>query len=119
MQFNSKITAVFGTYNQFGELASTSESIIKCNILERVRDIAKRGDTPSKLSSLSQFAKDYSLKIITRHREFAPFVQFMSDQTLSFRYGDVLFDVVRIEPIFSFSGKPKYYEISLKEIDGV
>ncbi len=106
MQFNNKIFLVSNELNEFGESTSGSEIDIKCTILEYALKREK--------DSASDF-KRMVLTVMIPAKSFFPYTEILTDEQATYKYNNKPFIVSEIDVIRSGSGKPKYYELKLKE----
>jgi hypothetical protein len=107
MQFNNKITIrIADAYDDYGEPNSHTSHVIKCAILNQV-----------KLNQVEEKKKrnQYDMVIICTARTYSPYSDLFEDSTLEFLYGEKIYEPAKITQISNFSGKPKYYEIGLKQ----
>jgi hypothetical protein len=107
MQFNNKITIrIADAFDDYGEPNSYTSHVIKCAILNHVK--FNRAEEKKKRNQ-------YDIVIICTARTYEPYSQLFEDSTLEFLYGDKIYEPAKINQISNFSGKPKYYEIGLKQ----
>lgn len=106
MQFKSKITAVYNIYNGFGEEVETQRTQLKCAVVKRNKHIKQ---------TIKQRYRDYDMSIITAYRLFKPYVDLLSDDSLTFIYSGTEYKPEFISEINNSNGVTKFIEIKLKE----
>lgn len=108
MQFNNRITLVTNTYDDFGDPVDASTDSVKCALLSKAR-VTKKDDTGER--------KFLTMEIMVPHKGFAPYNQLGNSENLMFRDGAVDFETTDVTVINSFAGKPKFYQIKLREVN--
>jgi hypothetical protein len=106
MQFNSKITIVSNTYNEFGEVQAGSGTEIKCAVL----DYSKTRRTEEKASN-----KHYDLIVMVPYKAFSPYTDIVTDNAITVTYDGKRYEPMKISTIKSSSGKTKFVEIAMRE----
>jgi hypothetical protein len=105
MQFNNKITIrIADAYDDYGEPSSYVEHEIKCAVLDHVK-INQTGEKKKR--------NQFDMVIICTARTYSPYSELFEDSTLEFLYGANIYETGKIRRINNFSGKAKFYEISL------
>ena len=94
-------------YDDYGQVAETSSSSFKCCVLEEIRTQKKEAKGRR---------NQYDVKILVNARTYAPYSAMFEDNDARCVYNGIVYEIIINNQINSFSGKPRYYEISLKKV---
>ena len=108
MQYKSKMTLQCVTeFNDLGEPKTTEDKEFKCCVLKE-----------EKVNKQAQNKKrnQYDMEILVSAKTYEPYNKFFKDNDARCLYDGKTYEIIVVSQINNFSGKPKYFQISLKQV---
>jgi len=107
MRLANKVLIVYNDYNEYGEEMEINKISMKCLIVEY-----KKHNSLASTDAGINFHKTYDLEIVTGKKNFSPYSDLFSNESITIEYDGREFMPVVISELHDMNGKIKQYVIS-------
>ena len=109
MQYNHRVTIRFvDEFDDYGQPNSTTDKTMRCCILDEnitnVKGSAKRKN-------------QFDMTFLVSAKTYSPYSELFNDNTIQVIRSGRTYEIKLVKQINGFSGKPKYYQIWLNQVN--
>ena len=109
MQYNHSVNIQYvNTFDDYGQAVETVSKVLRCRILSAS---VRNSKTESKRRN------QYDMSLLVDAKSYEPYSNLFDDNLIKISKDGRMYEIALIKKVDGFSGKPKFYQVELDQIN--